>query len=111
MWQLRFECHDDESGSAHVRDRARYRGCGSAGKADYNLKGWEWFEVEWGVVCEWDVPLSMLGKSLKVAVCLSGPETVIFRAGDATRVWTAGGRGLDLSMRWEWEMIPLERIY
>ena len=37
MWQLRFECHDDESGSAHVRDRARYRGCGSAGKADYNL--------------------------------------------------------------------------
>ena len=70
-----------------------------------------WFEVEWGVVCEWDVPLSMLGKSLKVAVCLSGPKTVVFRAGDATRVWTAGGRGLDLSMRWEWEMIPLERIY
>ena len=30
-----------------------------------------WFEVEWGVVCEWDVPVSMLGKSLKVAVCLS----------------------------------------
>ena len=29
-----------------------------------------WFEVEWGVVCEWDVPVSMLGKSLKVAVCL-----------------------------------------
>ena len=70
-----------------------------------------WFEVEWGVVCEWDVPVSMLGKSLKVAVCLSGPKTVIFRVDDATRVWTAGGRGLDLSMRWEWEMIPLERIY
>ena len=30
--------------------------------------------------------------------------------GDASRVWTAGGRGLDLSMRWEWEMVPLERI-
>ena len=30
-----------------------------------------WFEVEWGVVCEWDVPVSMLGKSLKVVVCLS----------------------------------------
>ena len=27
--------------------------------------GLGWFEVEWGVVCEWDVPLSMLGKSLK----------------------------------------------
>ena len=50
-----------------------------------------WFEVEWGVVCEWDVPVSMLGKSLKVAVSLSGPKTVIFRAHDATRVWTAGG--------------------
>ena len=62
------------------------------------------------MVCEWDVPLSMLGKSLKVAVCLSEPKTVVFRAGDATRVWTAGGRGLDLSMRWEWEIIPLERI-
>ena len=28
--------------------------------------GLGWFEVEWGVVCEWDVPVSMLGKSLKV---------------------------------------------
>ena len=36
--------------------------------------GLGWFEVEWGVVCEWDVPVSMLGKSLKVAVCLSGSE-------------------------------------
>ena len=33
----------------------------------------------------------------------------IFRTGDATRVWTAGGRGLDLSMRWEWEMIPTRK--
>ena len=62
------------------------------------------------MVCEWDVPLFMLGKSLKVAVCLSEPKTVVFRAGDATRVWTAGGRGLDLSMRWEWEMIPLVKL-
>jgi len=40
-----------------------------------------------------------------------GFRTAILCTGDASRVWTAGGRGLDLSMRWEWEMIPLERIY
>ena len=29
---------DHQSGWARVRDRARYRGFGSAGKEDYNLK-------------------------------------------------------------------------
>ena len=33
------------------------------------------------MVCEWDVPLSMLGKSLKVAVCLSGPKNGRFSRG------------------------------
>ena len=64
-------------------------GCTEVGWVERGVLGW--FEVEWGVVCEWDVPVSMLGKSLKVAVSLSGPKTVIFRAGDATQVWTAGG--------------------
>ena len=64
-------------------------GCTEVGWVERGVLGW--FEVEWGVVCEWDVPVSMLGKSLKVAVSLSGPKTVIFRAYDATRVWTAGG--------------------
>ena len=40
-----------------------------------------WFEVEWGVVCEWDVPVSMLGKSLKVAVCLSGSSAGLHGSG------------------------------
>ena len=50
------------------------------------------------------------GGILKVAVCLSEPEMATFRTGDASRVWTVGGRGLDMSMRWESEIIPLERI-
>ena len=41
---------------------------------------------------------------------MDGFRTAIFRTGDASRVWTAGGRGLDMSMRWEAEIIPLERI-
>ena len=54
-------------------------GCTEVGCVERGVLGW--FEVEWGVVCEWDVPVSMLGKSLKVAVCLSGSSAGLHGSG------------------------------